>query len=739
MKNNRINTNFFNFRLFLEALKRLRVVGLASAILALTASALVPTVVWIEQGSYLSTDIYEMDTEFLCVPAGIMVLMAPLFFFVLFSFLQKRKESDFFHAIPYTRTCVYVSFVTAALAFVWAIQIACGVVAGVLWSMIPRVAVDLGGMIAYVAISMLAAAMLSAFMMLALTVSGTGGSCILLFLLFAGFVRVVCAVFLGCIENLYLVDTNGMWDTSFLSPLWFLPINVFFYFGDSEVSSALLYSLPNILYSLAVTLGVFSFSGLLYNRRKSEMAGNPAPGVKTQALFRILFTTLPALLIPLMVITEGGDAALMVVLIVGVLLVYFLYELITTKRPKNLLKASPGLGIVAGICVAFFLAFAAYYAVTVNEDITASEVKWVSIDSNGFVRGTYQSRLADTLRTDDPEIVKTVTDRLSISQQYEREGRSWGKEDYHDRMRVTIRLKSGRTLHRYVSMGKTARETVHDRFATLDEVRSIMFLLPADEEVQTGGIQLYYREYIHLGGHDHSEQLRALMNTFRAEYEVLSDEQKALVMATTLDGNSGGYYDRYEAYDYKAELDEAMHSGMILSLSGRVNGQRFGNDYIIIDEMPKTREAMAYLFGANQLDANYYNVAGEGWGGSPESVLEAFGENADDADFTEVFPYLKGSVALMGMSTNTSDQWTDTTFILEAEDYARLSELLLKTCAITSSTKENEFVLTHGTYYFYLYNDSDGKYTNINLCIRGVFQFTPEELEELKAILQIEK
>jgi hypothetical protein len=43
-------------------------------------------------------------------------------------------------------------------------------------------------MAAYVVMSMLAAAMISAFMMLALSVSGTGGSCMLLFALFAGFV-----------------------------------------------------------------------------------------------------------------------------------------------------------------------------------------------------------------------------------------------------------------------------------------------------------------------------------------------------------------------------------------------------------------------------------------------------------------------------------------------------------------------------------------------------------------------
>ena len=35
--NRKVSTSFFNFRLFLEALKRLRVIGLGSAILALTA------------------------------------------------------------------------------------------------------------------------------------------------------------------------------------------------------------------------------------------------------------------------------------------------------------------------------------------------------------------------------------------------------------------------------------------------------------------------------------------------------------------------------------------------------------------------------------------------------------------------------------------------------------------------------------------------------------------------------
>lgn len=737
MKNNSVNTRFFNFRLFIEALKRLRVIGLGSAILALTASALVPAVTWIEQGSYYRDDVYEMETGLLCVPAGAMVVLAPLFFAVLFSFLQKRKESDFFHAIPYTRTCVYVSFVTAALVFIWAIQLACGVTAGVFWGMIPRVTADIVGMFAYVGISMLAAAMLSAFMMLALTVSGTGGSCSLLFLLFTGFVRVVCAIFLGCMETVYLIDTYEMWNTSILSPLWLLPVNVIYYWGDTETSVALLYSLSNILYSLLATAGLFAFAGLLYNRRHSEMAGNPAPGVRTQALFRIMFTSLGALLVPLLLV-NGGDASILLVLVVGVLLVYFLYELVTTKRPKNLLKIMPGLGIVAGVCVAFLLAYGAYYNVVTSESVSPSEIKWVSVESNGFSGGSYQDRLTDTLRTDDAELLKTIADRLAVSQQYERDGMANEAPDYYNRMDVTIRLKNGRALHRRVVMNNESRETVRTRFSALEEVKEIMYLLPADGEIHYGSATMADHGYCYFGDLD---QLRSLVDTFRAEFEALTEEQKAVVMAPVLSDSS--YYDRYgdDTYgvDVKEEYDQALHNGVILNLGGYVSGQRFNNEYVITDAMPETRRVLTYLMGAELLESCYYHVGDEGLGGSLGDVLAAFGEDAADGSFTETFSYLKGNIVLMGLSSDAEGEMTDTSFILEAEDYPRFVELMTNACAIADETKEQEFTLADGTCYLRLYTDMNDKYTRFDLNVTGIFRFTPAQLEELMGMLEKEK
>jgi hypothetical protein len=307
-------------------------------------------------------------------------------------------------------------------------------------------------------------------------------------------------------------------------------------------------------------------------------------------------------------------------------------------------------------------------------------------------------------------------------------------------MRVTIRLKGGRTLHRYISMGETARKTLLDRYSSLPEISEFMYRLPADSEIDTGGMDLIvggsHRDYAHFGD---PVALRELMATFRAEFEALTDEQKALVMAPALEGYYG--YNRYEDYDadinLKEEYGAAQQNGISLYLRGKVGNKRFNNEYVIIKEMKETRETLIYLLGREMLTSNFYEVANEGLGESPEAVLIAFKEDATDPEFIKTFSYLKGTVTLAGLSVG--GETVDRTFVLNAEDYVRFAELLQNARAITQSTKESEFTLTEDCCFLYLYNDRDGKYSNISLTLRGVFTFTPEELEELKEILHIEK
>ena len=729
MKTNRMNTQFFNFRLFLEGLKRLRVIGLATAILAVTASAVIPLVFWIEELSAMYDGPAEVEPAFLCVPAGAMVAFAPFFFFVLFSFLQKRKESDFFHAIPYTRTCVYNSFVAAALTFVFAIQLACGTVAGILWGVAPHLTVDLGAMAAYVIMSMLAAAMLSAFMMLALSVSGTGGSCMLLFVLFAGFVRGVAAIFMGCLENIDILDTNQMWNTSFFSPLWFLPINIFYYWGDTNAAVTLMYRPANILYTLAVTILLFALAGLIYKHRRSEMAGNPAPGKTTQALFRILFTTLPALLIPFLMLLEGGDSALLLVLVVSVLLVYFLYELVTTKRPKNLLKIFPGLGIVLGICFAFTVLFYGYRGFLLNENITEDEVKTVSVDSNGFSSNSYQGHLADDIRTDDPEIVKTVVAQLAHSQQLERDG-GWlddpSGSDYWDRTSVTLHLKGGRTITRYVIFGTETRGELNARYMELEAVKDIVFRLPEDEEISRVSTEVggdFYTEY---GGTNQEKEMKMILFAFRREFEALTDTQKLEVMSPS-----------FNAYRYGDKNDSDRR--VVLHLRGRMGGlgEYFNSEYIIPETMPETRGLLLGMWGLENRDANYFDCGDQTWGGCADDVLAALGREAEDSEFTNTFPVLKGHITLVGMGSENTDNNLDHTFYLEAKDYARFAELLRQSSLIHANTELDDLTATSTTCMLVMYTDMDSKYSRVHLNMHALFDLTAEEYAELKTLLQI--
>ena len=258
--------------------------------------------------------------------------------------------------------------------------------------------------------------------------------------------------------------------------------------------------------------------------------------------------------------------------------------------------------------------------------------------------------------------------------------------------------------------------------------------------IQTGGMDLMtggsHMEYAHVGD---PVALRELMATFRAEFDALTDEQKALVMAPALEGYYG--YDRFEDYDadiyLKEEYGAALQNGISFHLRGKVGSQRFNNEYIVIKEMKETRRILIYLFGKEMISSSFYEVANEGFGDSPEAVLAAFKEDASDPEFTETFSYLKGTVRLTGLTVG--GEAIDNTFLLSDENYVRFAELLQNAQAITQSTKESEFILTEDSYFLYLYNDRDGKYSNISLTLRGVFTFTPEELEELKEILHIEK
>ena len=81
-----LSSNFFNFRLFLEGLKRLRVIGLATAILALTVSAVIPIVALLESLGHAPVHTNHVETPIVCIPMPfVIILMRIMMVIMLFA------------------------------------------------------------------------------------------------------------------------------------------------------------------------------------------------------------------------------------------------------------------------------------------------------------------------------------------------------------------------------------------------------------------------------------------------------------------------------------------------------------------------------------------------------------------------------------------------------------------------------------------------------------------------------
>ena len=321
---------WFDGRLYLQGLKRLRVIGLALAILCISISILVPLTTWINTANivddyYMNHDpMYGLDDSFssllekevddrmLLIPVLVASYLSPIFILIMFAYLNKRSESDFYHAIPYTRVCVYTSFVAAALTWVFAILIVGGLSAALFWTMCPYTTYSFGGLICEILLSCLNAAFLASFAAVGISLAGTESTAVVASLLALCSWRVVMGVAYVVLEDLMtIVDVEHVWG-GYLTPQWLLPIGLV---GEKETTGS-------IIYAGIVALAMFALGGLLYHVRRSETAGRAVPGRALQIIFRCLITLPVALILTYCAIT-GEDVTLLLILLVVSLLIFY--------------------------------------------------------------------------------------------------------------------------------------------------------------------------------------------------------------------------------------------------------------------------------------------------------------------------------------------------------------------------------------------------------------------------------
>lgn len=436
----------FNFGLYKEGLRKTRTL----AILFLIGMILGGIVQPLAELSYYRgweeghiNQVYGLQASYMMVFA--LFAGAPVLTLSIFSFLNKRSSSDFYHSIPHKRETLFGSFIAAVLTWVLGGMWVSTAIAVTIYTLSPDTVVHLGSII-LVLIGMSAAGLLViSATTLAMAVTGSQLSNITTAGLIIFLPRLLTTIFIGIIVE--ATGVIGFGDFGLLE-------NYNIVFGlVSDRSNINQMITSGTVYTFVLAIIYLVVACYLFKKRHSELAGNPGSKV-TQPIIRIAVTfmlTIPAMMLMLSWESDKLWASFTIYLIS--LVVYFAYEYMTTKKIPQLNKMVPGLLILVFLNFGFLAGVSMAYGMILQE-INVEDISSVSI-ANQWTRQTYSyaDLNAIGLVITDEQVVaslgKTLNDRIEESEARLRGNTTQGW--WHSReIRVTFNLDGGRHVTRRI-------------------------------------------------------------------------------------------------------------------------------------------------------------------------------------------------------------------------------------------------------------------------------------------------
>lgn len=421
----------FSLRLLWEGFQQCKMIGIFSAVIVVLGAVLEPVAQAISLGGspYYTKVVYEAWG--INVTLLVVLLAAPLMTLMLFHFLDNRAASDLYHALPHKRITLYLSYAGAVL--LWVVLL---LVLGTLTSVITcgfthkYITLLTDSLLPFAASLFCMSFLLVAGMLVSMSVTGT----VFTNVLFAGillFLPRLCVLGLqSSMANAlpFLSDSAGTGFFRNANNLLFSGVNVAFSMSESDgtnVETVFSPSWQAYLYTFLLGLLYFVIAAFLFRRRRSEAAGQSAPSRLLQHIYRIVVTMVICIFIVCAMFSEMTNGMMrdewfvFLVLYLVAALVYFAYELITTKKWRNLLTALPGLGIVALLNVGILLGMHAVEKHIVAQRPAMQEIESVSfcstdgtdyISSSSFLNyRDYINLMSRDIAITDPTAVTLVS------------------------------------------------------------------------------------------------------------------------------------------------------------------------------------------------------------------------------------------------------------------------------------------------------------------------------------------
>ncbi len=508
-------SKYFSLRLYKAGLQRSRTAGIVCCIILLAVGFTAPVSSLLNSHNTAGT---ILDLASLLYPA---VLLTPFLVYTAFGFLNRRGDSDFYHALPASRTCLFFSFFGAVVTWIMAALVLSLTLAALLFLFLPGMTVTLPHILLVLAIYLAVILLVAAMTALAMSLTGTLTANVFVLLLFAISVRATLSICLSCISRQFEpIRFEGStlqileWE---YSP-FLMPLSVF----DDQI-------LPDLgvwLYYLLGSVILIALSCLAFCKRRSEMAGRSAPNRLAQHCFRCL-TALPMVALTVYYRISYRLDSILFILIVLTLLVYYLYEVITTRQLANWKAVTAWLPVLAvcGLTVWGGTAAVAYSARNYAPD--AEEIRSVSVKlrEDNWIQPQYSSYESDD-RAVLAFFARELADMKQTVSQFGNTAYRNGNCRYEVQITSTagirrtreITLQSGdpETLRRLLAgdsytVGKDGKITPPTAYA------KDLIAMPESHEITSVSLQI---------GADYLPSADGLWDCFLAEYNALLPRQK---------------------------------------------------------------------------------------------------------------------------------------------------------------------------------------------------------------------
>lgn len=376
----------FNLGLYQEGLRQLRITGIIGGFLTTMLSVLI-LISREQETRYMDDPLHIVTTEtgsVILIPLVLcFIAILPVMLLQIFGFTRKRNASDFYHALPHTRPTIYLSFLAAVFTYLVGILL---VTFGAVWlcdvAFCPHVAVTYDNAALFLLYCLSSCVLVSGAGMIAISATGNLLNNILLAAVILFLPRFFILFTTETIESNPVLA--GSITTPFLSPSLnpIFALMMFFFEGISTF----LTSGSTMIYGVVLGFIYLCIGCFLFARRKSETATKNAPSPLLQSIYRILLATAMCSLPIFMLFNstmiekyQNFDIIPYIAIYLIIILLYFLYELLATKKLKSLVKAIPGLGIVAVLNVAMYFGLTASYQSAMHFRPAAEEIECVRV------------------------------------------------------------------------------------------------------------------------------------------------------------------------------------------------------------------------------------------------------------------------------------------------------------------------------------------------------------------------